>query len=1552
MKAELSRYARDLRRLLETWPGPKGRRRSAPEPAGIRALALLEQLERDLSAGQGPSREDGREFLRVTSDPRFLRELGRTDLQTRWAEAAFALIQATGYGVGDLFEDRVRETPGRVFLQDMSVSPPRLWTYEAAARHVRETAGALYALAGAEGTEPRLAIYAENHAEGAVADLACLCYDILDTPVNPHFSLENVVGVCDALAINMVLANDRERIGLLREARRRAARPFRILVTDPGLNDGGEDLVFLTEYAKQLGARDVEARLARRRRFRSDEVATVMFTSGSTGRPKGVSFSIYNLVSKRFARAAALPLVGPEEVFLSFLPLYHTFGRYLELLGTVYWRGTYVFAGNPSAETLFGLMPKVRPTGFISVPVRWAQLHERCLERLDAAPAGADAAAVVREVVGTRLTWGLSAAGYLDPRVFRFFQAHGVELMSGFGMTEGTGGMTMTPPGGYVDNSHGLPLPGLSARLGENGELQVSGHYVARYLEDKGPGDVIPFPTGDPERDHWFATGDVFERQANGYYQIVDRIKDIYKNNRGQTVAPRKVEDKFVGVPGIKRTFLVGDGRPYNVLFIVPDAADRVLAGGLARESGRENLREYFRRIVTAANEGLAPYERVVNFEVLGRDFDPEAGEMTGKGSYNRKRIEAAFAGAIEDLYRRRAVDLRGQGLTVRLPLWFFRDLGILEDEIVRDRDGLRDLNRGLHLPLRRGSDGRTWLVGDLEYEIEGGLLDLGLFARQPVLWVGNPSLAAFAPCKEGWDLPLEPATGWVSLPRRRARTYAEAETPPPGKLGDARLGRLHVLLARLLFSPDEVPDAVLAEVERVFYESPLRTEELVRARLRAMAWHPSPRLRCWAYRILLIHDPDIDYGQVMPSFVLSGLPFLDRESIDEIASARLGRGRLDAFRVRLRAYRETMPWPVSGPYRRQFERIFRLLVDLAGREPSFFSPVRAELASWVLHRSDPELARTAERHLDRMVARFGRDASAGRRAASDARPPRPICDDSLTAAEARRVRAVLALPSFLRDSVRLACGVEDFETGQIAADGLWVSRIYSAPRRSTYRVSVNTAAGRHYDLKLVLPEGPRDGAERETRLWSAVLSDQPGGPRVLPPLGATDERTGAVTWRHLGDLTVWEKIREFAGRRAVDGPLPAPSVWRKLYVEAMSALFGAWQTSGRRVLPGRISPVNVVVPDLEFRDDTFLASIDGWRPSSGPLSLVRPMVDGFYRRPTANYPWLKDHLDLDWIFDAAYDALGRERAAAFFDALQPELDRRPLPSLPGEDLAARLRRYRAEFARTYVFPMPALSAVEAYREWRQADPLAPSRERERKVLDLYRRYSLERFPEIVRYYLYRHTYFAGRSERIEALFDRLLARLGESLDEPAVQRTELSDLQSALRDERDRLVFSRMVFPRLDPDSRLDVRTKGEEGERRVVVRSFLLDRAGRTYTFNETLDPAEIGQAYRLFFKENYPKIVSQQDRHFVLKDGQERIVGGLCYRMLSNRVAWIDVIAVTSNLKSSGLGGAALDDFCARMASQGVPLVMTHLYLPGFFLRHGFRLDKRWGALVKTL
>src|SRR5690606_13619790 len=132
-----------------------------------------------------------------------------------------------------------------------------------------------------------------------------------------------------------------------------------------------------------------------------------------------------------------------------------------------------------------------------------------------------------------------------------------VELCSGFGMTEATGGISMTIPGKYVKDSVGIPLPGIKIRFSENGELEFSGHYAAKYL--------------DGQENEWIKTGDLFIQDKNGNLFIVDRLKDIYKNMKGQTIAPAFIEKKFENIPGLKRAFLVGDGKPYNTLLITPE---------------------------------------------------------------------------------------------------------------------------------------------------------------------------------------------------------------------------------------------------------------------------------------------------------------------------------------------------------------------------------------------------------------------------------------------------------------------------------------------------------------------------------------------------------------------------------------------------------------------------------------------------------------------------------------------------------------------------------------------------------------------------------------------------------------------------------------------------------------------------------------------------------------------------------------------------------------------------------------------------------------------
>jgi len=1523
------------------------------EQAAALAQACLESLE--AAAASGPP-DPGRatlirEALFETGRRPFLRALGGDEARSHWADAVLRLIRLSDYTLLEMFRFRAAAHPDKPLFRDLSGSAPADWTYAQVGSKTREIAAALFHLAGEDrpGRPLRVAIFADNGVEAACADLACLFHDILDAPLNTHFSRDNLVDIFDRLDVTLALTDTTARRLFLEGVRERTSRPFRILALDPAAADEKQGVLFLGEICKKLGAAEIDSLLAARRRLAPNEVATILFTSGSTGRPKGVSFSIYNLVAKRFARAAALPDVGEDEVFLCFLPFYHTFGRYLELLGSIYWGGTYVSSGNPSPERLFSLFPRVKPTGFISVPVRWAQLYEICIEAAEAAGPGADEPAVLRRIIGPNLRWGLSAAGFLDPRVFRFFERHGIALSSGFGMTEGTGGITMTPPGRYVDNAHGLPLPGIEARLSEVGELQIRGAYVARYLDEAPPGGVVPYPD-EPGGEVWLPTGDVFAVMPNGYYRIVDRIKDIYKNNRGETVAPLKVESKFTGVPGIKRTFLVGDGRPYNVLFIVPDYGDAVLRAALDADGERE----YYRRIVGAANLDLAPYERVVNFAVLDRDFEETRGELTAKGSYNRKRIEAGFAGEIETLYRKAYVELERDGWRIRLPHWFFRDLGVLEDEIFFVGDFLFDSSRKAMLPLAAAEDSGRRLIGDLEYQIEGPVIDLGLFARQPRLWFGNPALAAFCPCRTGWDVPADGIGEQVFLPSARNRIYAPEDVAVPLRVREEDLGRAHRIASRALFSAGPEARAALGEAERLLAEPDLHIAPLIRSRLEALSRHPEEAVRCDAYRVLLLDEPHPGYDRALTSFVQSGLSFLNERSIEAIASSPIGLERFDALRLRMAAYRENVNWRGEGAAaaREQFLRILRLFVDFARYHPDYYRPVRAELASWALLKADPTLSRTAHSRLTEIdsdhegwLSRHLRELSPEEWGA------RLVFDDGLSESEVVGLRRILTDRTFLSESIGLIFGREAFDPREIPDQGIWVSSLPDYNRRPNARIRIRASTGEAFDMRLVAMDlwGPRQ--ESETLLWHLAIANAPQGRPILPRIGSLRPSLGAVAILYSGELNLWERLRLRDGDAEPERSVLGPGRWGALAVEGMTAFFKAWRYSGGRIVPGLPAPTNVMASEGGGLP-AIIHSLSGWRPYEGPLSLVRPLVRSFFLKTAAHYPWLVGRQDIRGLFETCYEALGYAEASAFFEELGGALQGEPVIGPEGVPLLDSLRAYLADFRSHYMIPLPAVNAVRGYKEWELQNPMAEPVAREARVLDAYARFRLDRYPETARYYLYRQTYFAGAEAAVLAAFDKLLGKMSQDVQTPAVRFAELSELQAAIADEADRAVFAKMVFPRAASGRRLDIRPFGEDRVKQVIVRSSLTDRKGEAYDFSETFDPAEISQLYRMFYLENFPKTISQQDRHYVLRDARERVIGGLCFRTMSASAAYIDGIVVASSLKGRGLGGAMLEEFGQRMSAAGVNVILTHFYLPGFFLHQGFRVDKRWGSLVREL
>jgi len=1506
------------------------------------AQGLLDVVHNILNSGQENlvSQAAWHNYLNTTRKPHFLASLATHEARLQWAELMFRIVDHSQYSLNSMFEQRVEEHPDRMLFREVSNGHSQ-WSYGQTFSYMKKIAAVFYSAVD----EPRVLLYQENSPEGACADLACLTFGILDSPIDRHFDRDTIAYIVKRLKINIVVTDSEARLHRLIEVQKQTGVSLKIFVTDPHNRVLRSCDRYLGEACTQLSAHEADEILSGRPPGNPHAVNTVMFTSGSTGEPKGLAFTNYNLVTKRFARAAALPEVGQDEVLFCYLPLFHTFGRFLEMMGMIFWGGTYVFAGNTSRETFLKRLSEVQPTGLIGIPLRWRQIQEHCLEQLEPAASPELEQGVFRSVVGKRLRWGLSAAGYLSPKTFRFFHRNHVALCCGFGMTEASGGITMTPPYDYHDNSVGIPLPGMVTRLTSDGELEIRGPYMARYLEQLNNDDPGQAVFNARTEVPWMKTGDLFQVTDDGHYEIVDRLKDIYKNNRGQTVAPRRVEQKFNDVPGIKNVFLVGDGRDYNVLLIVPDRDELLLTA----TTGEQERERYFKNLVTAANQELMPYERIVNIALLDRDFDIDRGELTPKGSFRRKQVVENFKEVIEALYVRDFVEFSCHELSIHVPRWFFRDLGILEiDDIECSGDGLHDRARNRSLPVQ--VLGNSVLVGDLEYELKGGVLDLGLFARQPLLWAGNPALLAFCPCKEGWDASIKDIASHVSLPYRK-ESQLRVTSNGVESISNQQLKNVHQLFTTALFGAEPDARPAVDQLEAMLGETEDRLAELIRSRLAALARHPVEDIRCQAYSVMLFNRPMPDYRSVYPAFLNSGLSFLNDSFMHKIGHRKIERRRLEALRLRMMHYRNNLSWPATPVVVDQIGKLLKLMADFVKTNPQFYYAIRGELASWVVQHTDVSLMQKAETLLVDLSDWFELDL---RRRTELYEPAdwfeRMEFEEGITDYEISRLNEAFVQTTFLHKSIALAFDVHDFDLKTVPADGIWFSRMLSQRGHHVYRVSINTIDSDHYEFMVTLREDHSTQPTRKILCWLMAISDHPQGPDTLPRLGCSRADLGVLSLAFINDLTVWERIREFDSSRRDIFTRQRSEYLSKLFIRAMSAFFATCRNSGYQIVPGAPSPTNVVVLEPDYRLGATILSLGGWHDYDGPLSIVRPLIKNFYQQTAMHYPWAAEMLDLNWIFDACVEALGVDEARVYLQQLDSDLSARPADD--SKDLAVKLKSYLDDLGGRYYVPVPLRCAIERYQEWDEANTGATTQAKERQIDTLFKLYRIDRYGEVARYYMYRHTYFGNVSNQVAMAYDYLISILHENPGLAAITSPSLSELQATLQSREDRHVFAHLVFPRSPEVSGLEVLAIGDRSIKQVVVKSHIKSRDGTDYSVREATEPSEIGQLYRLFLNQQFPKKVSELDRFLIVVDSLDRLVGGVCFEVESNKVVYLDGIVIARQLQNGGLGSALIEDFCMRMTNYAFEVVRTHFYRRDFYLKRSFQMDKRWAGLVRFL
>ncbi len=492
-----------------------------------------------------------------------------------------------------------------------------------------------------------------------------------------------------------------------------------------------------------------------------------MYTSGTTGKPKGIVFTQENIVSKRLARGFALPGIGEGDVFLS-LP------AALPHLRTV---------AGADRVAVVGRHLRVRPLDRAGGAARGLQAGQAdrlhlacrrsgwsCTRRRSGRPPPRTPTTWPRTcevITGGRLRHGLSAAGYLDPVVFRSFHRAGIELCSGYGMTEATGGITMTPPGEYVDGSIGKPLPGIECRRAEDGELLIRGPYVSPGYFNPGPSDH------GADAEGWFGTGDLVSIDAAGHFRITGRKKEIYKNRAGPDhraaaggePVPR-LRRGLAGVPGRRSP------RVQHAAHLAQPRSPPRWRGG--RRSSSASCSRRWSRARTASWRPSSGWWR--SRSCRARSTRSTASSPTSSPSsarWSRPAGRTSSTGCTS----RSTSRCRSTASFLRIPNWVLREMGVLQHEVVLEDGLLRAGDRALRVGTDPAAPGALRL-GDLAYAAEGTVIDLGALLARQSLWLGNDELARFLGDE-----------AFVALASRRRRKGGGRPPRRPAAVAAARAG-------------------------------------------------------------------------------------------------------------------------------------------------------------------------------------------------------------------------------------------------------------------------------------------------------------------------------------------------------------------------------------------------------------------------------------------------------------------------------------------------------------------------------------------------------------------------------------------------------------------------------------------------------------------------------------------------------------------------------------------------------------------------------------------
>lgn len=579
-------------------------------------------------------------------------------------------------------------------------------SFEALGDSIDRLAASLNSLGIAKGD--RIAVFAYHGPKWVMADLAALKLGAVIVPIYHTLSPSAATYILNDSSCKLIFVEGKELFGVVDAIRGSTPSLAHVVVfNENGIGDGEaflkfRDLVSGHGAPESLAASRLDAgRLAaperpaapqlasaERQSLSSSDPATIVYTSGTTGTPKGVILSHGNILFDAFSLIRRFN-VGPDDTFLSFLPLCHMLERTCGHFTMLFAGATIAYAEGIS--TIVDDVQKIRPTIIIVVPRIVEKIYEAVEQKVMGAPlirrrlvraavrhlnervnrlyrgesvplslrvrcilCDRLVASKFRKIAGGRLRLLVSGGAPLDRKLAKTLHVLGFNIVEGYGLTE-TAPVVCT--GTLEDNrlgTVGKPFEGVDIRIGESDEILVRGpNLTCGYFN-------MPEETAKAiDRDGWFHTGDRGKLDERGNLVITGRLKELIVTSYGKKVAPVPIETEIKKSPYIDEVLLFGDNKKFITALIVPCreaiegyARDRTVAApGYVELLARAEIRGLIAAEIERATAELAPYEKVRMFTLLPEGFTVSNELLTPTLKLRRQRIVERYRNEIEAMY-------------------------------------------------------------------------------------------------------------------------------------------------------------------------------------------------------------------------------------------------------------------------------------------------------------------------------------------------------------------------------------------------------------------------------------------------------------------------------------------------------------------------------------------------------------------------------------------------------------------------------------------------------------------------------------------------------------------------------------------------------------------------------------------------------------------------------------------------------------------------------------------------------------------------------------